>query len=148
MMWNNPRSYLWNPWSDVLRLQREMDELANRVTPETDAIFGEFPTMNIWTGPEEALLTAELPGIDPGKLEITVKNNTVTLRGNREIPELPEGESFLRQERGEGSFARSFELPFRIAPDKIQAHYQKGILQVTVPRAADDKARTISVVAA
>ena len=90
-------------------------------------------------------MTAELPGIDPKALEITVKNNTVTIRGSREVEEPGEGRTALRRERGEGTFVRSFSLPFRLDADKVSAQYQKGVLQVMLPRSEADKPKKISV---
>jgi HSP20 family protein len=106
---------------------------------------GEFPAVNIWTGEDDALLTAELPGIDPKELEITVKNNTVTIRGTRQPETAGEGRTALRKERGAGTFVRSFSLPFHLDAAKVSAQYQKGVLQVMLPRSEADKPKKISV---
>jgi len=145
MLWTWPTSRYGGMWSELDRLQREMNRLfeplASRVRPGQ----GSFPAVNIWTGDDEALVTAEVPGVDPDKLDITVKNNTVTIRGERPAEELKDGESYLRQERGAGNFVRSFTLPFPVDSDKISAQYRKGILQLRLPRHEADKPRKISV---
>lgn len=148
MLWHAPRGTMWNPWVEMTRLQREMDHLFNRVGREVGGSGGEFPAVNIWTGPENALLTAEMPGINPAQLEIAVKNDTVTIRGQRELPALKEEETPVRQERGQGAFVRAFSLPFRVDADKVQAHVQKGVLQIVLPRSEADKPKKISVTAA
>jgi HSP20 family protein len=126
------------------RLQREMNRLFEPFAGGRGGT-GNFPAVNIWTGEDNVLLTAEIPGVDPEKLEVTVKDNTVTIRGSREAEELKEGESYLRQERGAGTFVRSFALPFQVEEGKVSAQYQKGILQLTLPRAEEDKPKKITV---
>lgn len=134
----------WNPWEEMLRMQRDIDKLF-RAGERGGFISGEFPAVNIWNNEHEGVVTAELPGIDPSKLELTVKNNTLTIRGKRQSEPLKEGGSWVRRERGEGDFVRSFQLPFQVDSDKVKADYQKGILQVILPRAEADKPRKISV---
>jgi HSP20 family protein len=106
---------------------------------------GEFPAVNIWTGEDDAILTAELPGINPDDLEITVKNNTITLRGSRKPEDLDDKHTVIRKERGAGTFVRSFSLPFRVDADKVSAQYQKGVIQVMLARSEADKPKKITV---
>jgi len=131
-------------WGELDRLQRQMNRLFEPFAGGQSNT-GNFPAVNLWSGEDKALLTAELPGIDPDKLEVTVKDNTVTIRGIREREELKEGESYLRQECGAGTFVRSIALPFKVDDARISAEYQKGILQLTLPRAEADKPKKITV---
>ena len=141
MMWESRN---WNPWAELARMQQDIDQLF-RASERGGLLTGEYPAVNLWSNEDQGVLTAELPGIDPAGLEISVKNNTLTLRGRRQAEPLKEGESWLRRERGEGEFVRSFSLPFQIDADKVKADYQKGVLQVIVPRAETDKPRRITV---
>jgi HSP20 family protein len=148
MFWRTPTSSLWNPWAELDRVQRELENAFGRVAGNARSAWGEFPAVNIWSGTDTALLTAELPGIDPAKIEVTVENDTVTIRGERVADPASKDQTYLRQERGTGAFVRSFAMPFRVDAAKVSAHYQKGILQVTVPRAEEDKPKQIKVKAA
>jgi len=143
MLWPTMYARTWNPLAEMERLQREMNRLFD--TAGNERVTTEYPAVNIWTCPDKALLTAELPGVEPATLENTVKNDTVTIRGNRKEEALPEGHTYLRRERGSGAFVRSFALPFRVEAGKVQAHYQTGILQVTLPRADEDLPKKIAV---
>jgi HSP20 family protein len=105
----------------------------------------EYPAVNLWRGDEDVLLTAELPGLQAGDLDISVQDNTLTLRGERKPDTLQEGETYHRQERGTGSFVRSIQLPFEVDPDKVEARLEKGILRLTLPRAEADKPKKIAV---
>lgn len=145
MLWTWPTRRYGTVWDEMDRLRREMDSVFAPFSRTAGT--AEFPTVNVWTNEDEALLTAELPGVDVKDIEVTVKNDTVTLRGSREMEELKEGEMYIRRERGAGSFTRSLSLPFNVDGDKVKAEYRMGILQLSLPRAAADKPRRITVTA-
>lgn len=127
------------------RLQEEMNRLFSTTrTVRTSA----FPALNIWTGDDHAYLTAELPGIDPTQLDISVNGNELTLKGVRPESQLKDGEAWIRQERDSGTFVRTFEFPFRVESDKVEARYSKGVLYLTLPRAEAEKPKKIQVRAA
>lgn len=98
------------------------------------------------TGPQLAL-SANLPGLKDDDLELTVTAEQLSLRGERKIS-VPEGFSARRQERHSYAFNRSFRLPVRIDPEKVEAKLVNGILTVTLPKAAENKPRNITVHAA
>jgi len=147
MIWNTPSGRHCDSWGDWGRLQRQMDQLLGRYAGQPTVAPGEFPAVNVWTGGDGAVLTAEVPGVDPKSIELTVANDTVTIRGSRETEKAKEGETYLRHERGAGRFVRSFALPFAVESGKVEAEYKNGILQVTLPRADADKPKTIAITA-
>jgi HSP20 family protein len=113
---------------------------ALRFAPQID-----FPPVNIWTGADGAIVTAEIPGINSDQLDITVHGETVTLRGTRE-PEHLEGKAVpRRQERIYGAFTRTIVLPYRVDPDNVVARFERGVLFLELPRPAADKPRHIKV---
>ncbi|MBI4864885.1 MAG: Hsp20/alpha crystallin family protein [Candidatus Riflebacteria bacterium] len=105
----------------------------------------EFPAVNIWNGPESYILTAEIPGIDAEKLDVAVVGDTVTIRGSRPPPELKEGETYHRGERGHGQFVRSIKLPKPLDADRVEAKYARGILNLRLPRAEAEMPRKIAL---
>lgn len=107
--------------------------------------FGEFPLLNLWAGDEEMEVTAELPGISPEKLDISVSGDVLTIKGEREITTESKDAEWLRRERIAGSFTRSLKLPFHIAADKVRADYSNGVLRLTLPRVEEEKPRRIAV---
>jgi|LakMenEpi03Aug12_release.lakeMendotaPanAssembly.Ray.scaffolds.fasta_scaffold752515_1 HSP20 family protein len=128
---------------EMQRLQSSLNRLlsqsaANRAT--------EFPPINVWTSENGAIVRAEIPGVSADDVEISLVNDTLTLRGSRKAEELNEGESRHRQERAFGHFTRSLQLPFGVEADKVQAKFTNGVLQITLPRAEAEKPRKISVV--
>ncbi len=129
-----------SPRQEVAHLQREV----NRLFSDSFSLAGgrtapRYPAMNVWTNEEEALVTAELPGVNPEDIDISVVGDTLTLAGNRKPEELQEGERYHRRERSYGRFTRVFQLPYQVEPAKVEAVFEKGLLQISLPRAEVDK---------
>ncbi len=134
----------WDPWREMERLQDEVSRaLGGRGRTGRD-----YPPMNVWSGDEAVVVTAEVPGIDPADIDISVVNDTLTVRGARKAEELKKGERYHRRERGFGDFVRTVQLPFRIDGDHVEAKMNHGVLVVHLPRAAEDRRRRIEVAAA
>lgn len=132
----------WDPFSEFSQLSRAMNRLF-RAYPEGRAT--TFPAMNVYTGEEEAVVTAELPGVESGQLDLSVNGDVFTLSGTREIPEEGSNETWHRRERFNGKFTRSVQLPFPVEAEKVQARLKQGVLQVILPRAEADKPRRIKI---
>lgn len=130
-------------WREMDQMRREMDRLLAKSPRFVNA--PTFPALNVWSNAEEVLVTAEIPGIDPKDIDISVVGETLTLKGNRKREELGEGIQYHRRERGYGNFTRTLQLPYRIEADKVAASFDKGVLTVTLPRAEADKPRKITV---
>ncbi|MCJ7738303.1 MAG: Hsp20/alpha crystallin family protein [Anaerolineae bacterium] len=141
-----PFSSFGSPWRDMERLRREMNRLFADV-PTTAGTAGTpgYPAMNVWTNEGGAVITAELPGVNPEDMEISVVGDTFTLSGNRQPVELPENAVIHRQERGGGRFSRVFRLPFPIDSGKVEADFDNGVLSVFLPRPESDKPRKIAI---
>jgi len=139
-MWRLGRTV--DPFWEMQRLQREMNELFSGFSHVSGK---DYPAVNAWVSENEVLVTAELPGIDPGKLDISVAGDTLTLRGVREPESIREGDVYHRQERSFGEFSRTLQLPFQVESEKVVAKYDKGVLQAKLPRAEADKPRKISI---
>ncbi|WP_299029100.1 Hsp20/alpha crystallin family protein [uncultured Thermanaerothrix sp.] len=141
------------PWREIRRMEhemermeREMDRLFESFFPRRRRFFeAEFPPMNVWTNSEGAVVTVEVPGVNPEQLELAVVGDTLTLRGKRLAEDLPEGARYQRRERFQGEFARSLQLPFTIDAEHVEAQYENGILTITLPRAEADKPKRITV---
>jgi HSP20 family protein len=104
-----------------------------------------FPAMNVWTDEESVVVTAELPGVAPDDIDVSVVGDTLTLKGSRQPDELEEGESYHRRERRYGAFTRAFQLPFQVEPNQVEANFGNGVLQISLPRAEADKPKKIAV---
>lgn len=135
-----------SPWEEMEHFRREMNRLfGGGLTRPKVQPAPSFPAMNVWTNQDGALLTAELPGVNPETIDISVVGDTLTLSGSRTPEQLQEGEQYHRRERGYGQFTRTFQLPFAVEAEKVDATFNKGVLQISLPRAEADKPRKIAV---
>lgn len=144
-MLSNPFDFR-SSFREMERLRREMNALFDQVDrgPRL-GLAGGYPAMNAWANADGVIITAELPGIDPDDLEIAVQNNTLTLSGQRGQEALDEEITYHRRERGSGQFQRTFQLPFEVEADEVEASYTNGVLSITLPRAESDKPKKIQV---
>ena len=127
---------------EMINLQREINRLFSNVGQTTTL---DYPAINVWEKDDSIIVTTELPGIDPEKIDISVTGATLTLSGTNEADSIKEGETYLRQERELGNFQRNFQLPFHVDSQKIEARYAKGILQITLPRLKEDLPKKIKI---
>jgi len=104
------------------------------------------PPVDIYeTAGHDLVIKAELPDMNREDVEVTVENNTLTLRGNKALPTDVKEEQFRRVERRYGAFARSFTLPNTVDATKVSAEYKNGVLTVKLPFREEAKPRTINV---
>lgn len=135
-----------DPWADPLATLRRIQDEVNRtfggarMTPMSD-----YPPLNVWRGQDGIVVTAEVPGARLEELEITVHQNTLTLKGRRESEVAGKDVTFHRQEREYGAFARTVTLPYSVDPDGVTASASNGILYVELPRPETDKPRRIQI---
>jgi HSP20 family protein len=124
---------------------RAFDRLSRAASGILSPSTSEFPLVNVWMNGDRAIITSELPGVDPKDVEISVAGKSVTLRGSRATEDECEGECQHRRERWSGKFTRSIDLPYAVNQDKVEAKFTKGILELTLPRAEADKPRKIAI---
>jgi HSP20 family protein len=129
----------------VKELQRMQGEMNRAFSGIGRSLSQETPPVNAWVGEADVIVAAELPGVDPGKVDISVVGDTLTISGSRDAETLKNGESYHRQERDFGRFSRTIQLPFHVETGKVEAKYTRGILKITLPRAEADKPRKIAV---
>ena len=130
---------------ELRRLQNEMDRLMSSLSAAGGfPAAGAFPAVNVYAGQGGIAVVAELPGVEKDDLEIQAHRDTLTLRGMRR-PVSEGTEAYHRRERRSGAFTRSIHLPYRIDPDRIEAHLENGVLRLSLARPEEDKPRRITV---
>jgi HSP20 family protein len=104
------------------------------------------PSVDILETENELVLKADLPEVDPNKVEIQLENGTLTLQGERKFEEQKTGKGgYHRIERSYGSFVRAFSLPDTVDPEKVKADYKAGVLTVTLPKKEIAKPKSVKV---
>ena len=134
-------------WRDMDRLRRDMDKFFESSIPrwQRQRTTG-FPAINVYTQKDEGILvTAELPGVHPDDLNISVTADTLTLTGSRQAEEMSDSYQYHRRERGVGEFNRTFQLPYTVNKEQVEASFQNGVLRISLPRAEAEKPKQISV---
>jgi HSP20 family protein len=138
------------PWDEFDRLRRQMEWLSSGLLESRAALTGPgvFPLVNVTEEADNYYVRAELPGIKAGDIEISATGNTLSLSGERKIPEEKDNVKYHRRERESGKFSRMIALPAQINTAKVEAHSGEGILIVTLPKADEAKPRQITIQAA
>ena len=131
----------FNPWQEL----NDVAERVNRVFGRTPFQLPAGPAVNVVGAEDSLVLTAELPGLDLEKLDISVERDVVTIRGERVGETLGDGESWIRRERPAGQFERVVRLPFEVDGSTAEAVYEQGVLTLTLHRPEEQKPRRISV---
>lgn len=140
----------YDPFRDLRTLQEEVNRLfsTNLTRAFGDEGIGRgawAPSVDIYENKDQIVLEAELPGMKQDDFELTVENNVITLRGERQFEKKEESDNYHRVERSYGSFTRSFTLPQTVSAEGATAEYTNGVLRVTLPKREETKARRIQV---
>lgn len=136
----------WDPWGELTALQRELDE-ALGWSRRRRGVRGAaiLPPMDAFRTDEGTRIRVELPGMRPENVEVTVEEGLLTIRGERDTEREVSEDGWLRRERATGTFERTFALPEGVNPDDIQASFQNGLLELTVPHAPERQPRRIPI---
>jgi HSP20 family protein len=129
-------------WNEAARLQARM---AKGVQGSNDSYGSDYPRLDVTSAEDIAFVQAEIPGVPAEDIDLSVDDDILTVSGARKAEELPEGATWRHQERGYGDFKRRVRLPFRVESGAVDAQYNNGVLQITLPRAEADKPQKISI---
>jgi len=141
----------WDPIRDLMTFQERMnrlfDETFGRRRGELSPLeTGDWcPAVDIFETKDAIELRAELAGMSPSDVEISLEDDVLSLRGERRMDKEVKEENYHRIERSYGSFTRSFTLPRRVQKDKIKARFRDGVLHVTLPKAEEAKPKEIKI---
>lgn len=132
----------------MFRLQQRMNRLFDNFFDggeEFPAMEGFTPSIDLMDSPEKLVVKAEVPGVDPNEIEISVQDNVLTLTGEKKSEKEEKGKTWYRRESMYGKFSRSIPLPAAILGDKIEAATDAGVLTITLPKSETAKPRKIAV---
>jgi HSP20 family protein len=137
----------WQPFRNITSLQREMDRLFENVVARDEDVFSTAftPAAEIHTDRDNVYLQLEVPGLQPEQIEVQVNAHSVVINGERHGAENVEGQGIKRSEFRYGKFHRKVNLPVKVQLDLVQAKYEHGILKLTLPKAEDEKNKTVKV---
>ena len=135
---------------EINRLRRDMDRLFTRLRDD----FGvplfprqtrQLPLLDLSETEETLILKAELPGVNPDDIEISINENILSIRGEMKQEPAENDKGYHRMERRYGSFARNLQLPCKISIDEVDAVYKKGVLTIVMPKCKAEKPRDVRI---
>jgi HSP20 family protein len=140
----------WDPARDIDSLQGDVNRLfdsffGRRETTQTTAGRRWVPAMDLAETEDQLVLRADLPGLDRDDIEIEVKDNVLTISGERKAEHERKGEGFHRIERSFGRFSRSLGLPRGIDAKSVTANFENGVLELRMPKPEERKATRIEI---
>jgi HSP20 family protein len=139
----------WRPSGELSSVRREMDRLWNRVfgeTPLARSFTEEWsPRVDLAETKDNFIIKAELPGLDQKDVNVNISGNVLSIKGEKKKEEEDKDEHHHHIERYYGSFQRSFQLPANVQTDKIEATFDKGVLQITLPKTEEAKKKEIEI---
>ena len=134
-----------DPFEALFSLQRALDaHLESNWLGASTAGAGAFPPINVFQKGDDFVAIVELPGVDKVDLQVEARENTIRIAGRKSV-KYEEGASIHRRERVAGTFDRSLTLPIPIDADGIIAEWRDGVLAISIPRAQNQKPRTIKI---
>ena len=133
----------FDPFVELRRMQNEMSRVFSGLAPATR----DFPPINIWLGENSVVVTSELASVARDDVTINLQEDVLTLEGARR-PTQQQDANWQRRERAYGTFSRVVQLPFPVDPEKVQARYNNGILEIELERLEADRPKKIEIRAA
>jgi HSP20 family protein len=143
----------WEPARELHSIQQEMNRLFNAFfdtpagapAPSNGGARRWMPAMDLVETDDHFVLRADLPGLGEEDVKLEVSDDTLTLSGERKFEQEAKKDGFYRLERSTGHFARSLTLPEGIDPEKIEASFDKGVLEVRIPKPAERRPRRVEI---
>ncbi len=137
----------WEPFRELTALQNEMSRwFGTPAGPGTGNQSSTWaPASDVWETEDEFVLSFDLPGIPEDEISVEFDDDVLTVSGERSRTDESSDEHYYRFERRYGAFQRSISLPAGIDEGKINAHYDKGVLEIRVPKPEEQKPRRIEI---
>ena len=140
---------LYEPWNILSQLQRELErkqEIHNGIQEGTSVTAEWVPAVDIKEEAECYVLLADLPGVSPNSIDVSMENGILTLSGKRETEAKTHREGYKRVERLYGNFHRRFSLPDTVDSEGVTARCSNGVLEITIPKKSVVQPKKIVVV--
>jgi HSP20 family protein len=143
----------WEPIGEINTIQNEMNRLFNTLFDQP-AYGGRasgngarrwIPAMDLVEADDHYILRADLPGLSDEDVNVELQDNVLTVSGERKPEEEAHRDGFYRLERAFGAFSRSLTLPEGINPEGVQAHFDRGVLEITIPKPEQKKPRQVQI---
>lgn len=139
---------IWNPFREMEHFRRDFDDLFDRFLGRGKRGAKESasePAIECYVEGDQLVVRADLPGVDPKNVEITVTGDVLTVKGSREDKREEKDRNFVFKEVSYGSFERSITLPAGVKAEDLKASYKDGVLELTAPAPKEITARKVPI---
>jgi len=127
-------------------MDRLLDDFYGRMTPSGESYEGEWlPAMDMKENENEVTAMVELPGLSKNDIKVSVKNDVLSITGEKKAEKTEEKENVHRVERSYGYFKRSVVLPVEVDSEKVKASFKDGVLKITLPKVESKKPKEIPI---
>ncbi len=138
----------WRPFRELATLREEMNRLWDRFfgEREEELFIGEkFPSVDVSESEDKIVVTAEVPGMKPEEIDVSLSDGILTIKGERKQEKEEKDKNYHLVEIKYGQFSRSIRLPAEVKEDKVSAEYKNGILKITLPKTEEAKKKEIKI---
>jgi HSP20 family protein len=142
----------WEPVAELGTIQNEMNRLFNTFFDQPNPTGRNggsgrrwIPAMDLVEAGDQYVLRADLPGLSDDDVNVQLEDNVLTISGERKAEHEAQQEGYFRLERAFGGFARSLTLPEGVDPDGVQAHFDRGVLEIRIPKPEQKKPRQVQI---
>ena len=142
----------WEPVGELNTIQNEMNRLFNTLFDSPAPAGQAHATTQRWIPPMDLVetggdyvLRADLPGLSQAEVNIELTDNVLTISGERKAEHEDHEQGYYRVERAFGAFSRSLTLPEGVDPDSVQAHFDRGVLEIRIPKPEQRKPRKVAI---
>jgi HSP20 family protein len=140
----------YDPWRTMDDWRQEVDRMFHPLLQRGDdtsrVVGGEWaPAVDIKEEDNRYVIRADIPGVKPDDIEVTMENGVLTIRGERKFEETEERENFKRIERSHGVFYRRFSLPDNTDAEAVQASGKDGVIEIIIPKTTEKQPKRIEV---
>jgi HSP20 family protein len=141
----------WEPVAELNTIQNEMNRLFNTFFDQPGAAGRAganrrwIPPMDLLESDDHYVVRADLPGLSDDDVSVQLEDNVLTISGERKSEHEQQQNGYYRLERASGSFSRSLTLPEGVDPDKVQASFERGVLEITIPKPEQRKPRQVQI---
>lgn len=134
----------WNPFLSDNYFE-DMDKMISEFVPTVRGVNGFMPAVDMYEDKDSIVVETQLAGIDPEKIDISIENDVLCIKGEGERKTEVDEKNYYRKEIRRGSFFRSIPLPSKVSGDDANAVAEGGILKITIPKAPESKPKSIKI---
>jgi len=146
-----PKESWWDPFKDLEIIQNEMNRLfdsslvrwGDRGTGLLDGVWG--PAVDIYDSKDNIMVKADIPGMSKDEIDVSVRRDTLLIKGEKKQEKETKEEGFVRTERFYGAFSRAIRLPAEVDVAKVNASCKNGVLELVLPKKEEAKSKQLKI---